>query len=184
MGLGKARRCRPSSWRASSGRVRRVLGRDAADCRNTPQGGGLAEFGEVATEESGWPPSGASLSSVDADRRGEFASQILAPLVVDGHESFVVDVNVVAGDGGWWWSSVVLLLCCGRGDASVRCFGCLCRSSTSFGAHRHPATGQQDVPVRPAEAQLAPVIGSESPSAGRTGRRAERGTCPGSGSTS
>src|SRR6266545_1962344 len=75
-----------------------VLGRDTAHDRHATQRRRLAPVGVVVAQEPDGLP--VRVGQVDADPRGQLLGQVVVPLVVDGQESFVVDVDVASGDGG------------------------------------------------------------------------------------
>src|SRR6266511_388982 len=75
-----------------------LLGRDLAQCRDPPDGGGLTLGLVVGAQEPDGLP--VRVGQVDADLRGELLGEDVVPLVVDGQKAFVVDVDLAPGDAG------------------------------------------------------------------------------------
>ena len=82
---------------------------------------------------------------------GEDLGEVLVPLVVLGQEAFVVDVDRRGRRAS------VTGMAASSGSARSSGLGALAGHRHQR-RHRHRAAGQQQVPVGPAEPELAPVV--------------------------
>jgi hypothetical protein len=135
-----------------------LLGGDAADRRHATERRGLALLGVVLAEEADHGP--VLVGQLDPDHR-RARPELLVPLVVLGQEALVVDVDC----------STAMRCQCISNLFSESVSGLRTGVLSSAGSERSPLAGhghargqghrparQEDVPVEPAEGELAPVV--------------------------